>query len=245
MGNNAKILVGTSGWSYPDWRGRFYPSDWPKSRWFEYYCKKFSTVEVNATFYRFFKEKTYRNWYDKAPDNFEYVLKVPRIVTHQKYLKNAESQINDFWNLATLLKDKLGLVLLQLPPDFEYDPKTLEQAIRTFDDPRKVAVEFRDEQWFNHEIRDLLKELGAVFCSVDSPKSELRDWVTSDVAYIRLHGRKGWYDYNYSAHELREVKELTEKMNRRGAKKIYIFLNNDYDARAPKNAQTLMQILEE
>ena len=91
----------------------------------------------------------------------------------------------------------------------------------------------------------MLKELGAVFCSVDSPKSELRDWVTSDVAYIRLHGRKGWYDYNYAAHELREVKELAEKMNRLGAKKIYIFFNNDYDGRAPKNAQTLLKMLTE
>jgi uncharacterized protein YecE (DUF72 family) len=91
--DKVRFLVGTSGWTYSDWQGNFYPKDWPKRRWFEYYAKKFATVEVNATFYRTFKDQTYHKWRDQAPSGFSYVLKAPRLITHRKHLKGAEEQI--------------------------------------------------------------------------------------------------------------------------------------------------------
>ncbi|MFQ5772543.1 MAG: DUF72 domain-containing protein, partial [bacterium] len=183
-----QFLVGTSGWSYPHWQGPFYPNDWPKSRWFEYYSQKFKTVEVNATFYRTFKDQTYHKWRQRVSGDFSYVLKAPRLITHRKYLSDVKELIKGFWRSAALLENRLGLILLQLAPGTPYDPERLRTALLNFDDPGKTAVEFRHKKWFTEETRDLLKEVGAVFCTADSPKTELMDWVTSDVAYIRLHG---------------------------------------------------------
>lgn len=241
----AQFFVGTSGWTYPEWQGIFYPEDWPKSRWFEYYAKKFATVEVNATFYRTFKEQTYHKWRERAPGEFSYVLKAPRFITHRKHLIDAKEQIKNFWRSAALLEDKLGLILLQLAPGTAYDPDRLKQALLTFGDPGKVAVEFRHKKWLTEEIRDLLKETGAVFCTADSPKSELMDWLTSEAAYLRLHGRKQWYAYEYSLSELQEIAALAKRMAKLGAKKVYIFFNNDIKAYAPRNALALLEMLKQ
>jgi uncharacterized protein YecE (DUF72 family) len=242
--NDPQILVGTSGWSYPHWRGVFYPEDWPKSKWFEYYVRKFTTVEINATFYRFFKDHTYHNWRDRAPEPFKYVLKTPRLISHRKYLKDAEDQIKAFWRSANLLKSRFGLILLQLAPGMPYEPDRLKQALLAFETPGKVAVEFRHRKWLTGETRDLLREAGAIFCAADSPKTKLTDWVTSETAYIRLHGRKQWYSYDYSRQELREIAELAKRMAGHGAKTVYIFFNNDFEGYAPKNAIALLEMLE-
>lgn len=239
----AQFWVGTSGWTYPDWQGVFYPEDWPKSRWLEYYAQKFTAVEVNATFYRTFKDQTYQKWRERATKDFCYVLKAPRVITHRKQLKGVDEQIKSFWRSASLLEDKLGLILLQLAPSTPYDPPRLKQALLTFGDPKKIAVEFRNEKWLTGEIRDMLQETGAIFCNVDSPKNKLTSWVTSKIAYVRLHGRKQWYDYNYPIHELREIAVLARRLAALGAKYIYIFFNNDFAGYAPQNAMTLADML--
>lgn len=239
----AEYLVGTSGWSYAHWQGVFYPEKWPKSRWLEYYVTRFSTVEVNATFYRTFQDQTYLKWRERAPKGFCYVLKAPRLITHRRYLQGAEESIGRFWAQARLLEDKLGLVLLQLAPNTPYEPERLRHALRAFHDPRRVAVEFRDERWLTGEVRELLEEKRAVFCSADSPKSKLLDWVTSDTGYIRLHGRREWYAYDYPAEELKEIASLARRMAREGAKTVYVFFNNDAKGFAPKNALVLKEML--
>jgi uncharacterized protein YecE (DUF72 family) len=132
-----KFFVGTSGWSYAHWKEVFYPEDLPKSRWFEYYAKEFSTVEVNATFYRTFKDQTYHKWRDRAPEKFTYVLKAPRLITHRRYLEDVEEHIKRFWESASLLESKFGLILLQLAPNTPYDPDRLKKALLAFDDPNK------------------------------------------------------------------------------------------------------------
>jgi len=238
-----QYFIGTSGWSYPHWQGLFYPQELPQSKWFEHYSRIFSTVEVNATFYRTFKDTTYQKWYQRAPSNFRYVLKAHRIITHRKYLQNAEEEIKDFSRKADLLENKLGMILLQLAPQTPYEPERLKKVLLLFSNPTKVAVEFRHKQWFTQEIQDLLRELGTTICSVDSPKLELIDWLTSNQAYIRLHGRKRWYRYDYSTQELQEVATLAQDMSKRGAETIYIYFNNDFEACAPHNALTLMELL--
>lgn len=239
----AKFFIGTSGWSYDHWKGVFYPQDLPKSRWFEYYARQFSTVEVNATFYRTFKDSTYQKWYNQSPDNFRYVFKAPRLITHRKYLKDCEGIVKSFWNSASLVNEKFGLILLQLAPKMPYEPQLLKNALDAFGDSKRVAVEFRNEDWFTDEIRDLLTDSSAIFCSIDSPKNDLMDWVTSEAAYIRLHGRKRWYRYTYSDKELREIADLAKKMTEKGAKQIFIFFNNDFEGKAPKNALSLKKML--
>lgn len=241
--NGNKFLIGTSGWIYPHWKGAFYPKDLPQSKWFEYYAKKFNTVEINATFYRAFAEETYEKWREHAANGFEYVVKMHRIITHRKYLKNVKNEIKRAEQSAGLLGDKLGLMLLQLPPQMPYEPERLKQALLDFKEPQKVVIEFRDNKWLTKETYTLLKELKVAFCSSDAPGIDLIDWLTSKIGYIRLHGRDLSYTGCYSKQELKKIADLAEKMVKTGAKQVYIFFNNDAEGYAPKNALELAEIL--
>jgi uncharacterized protein YecE (DUF72 family) len=173
-----------------------------------------------------------------------YVLKVPRLITHRMLLEEAGEEIQAFWRSACLLEEKLGLALLQVAPGTPYDLDLLWQALLAFDDPRRVAVEFRRQEWLNDETLALLHECGATFVSVDSPLQELVDWVTSDAGYIRLHGRSRWYSHNYTSVELDEIAGIARRMADKGAKTVYIFFNNDFEGHAPKNAKELMACLD-
>ena len=237
------FYIGTSGWTYDHWKGKFYPASLAKTKWFLHYIKYFSAVEINATFYRTFKDQTYIKWKSQVNESFRYVLKAPRIITHRKYLINVHEDIRSFATSASLLEDNLGLILLQLAPHTKYNPELLRKTIQLFNNPRKLAVEFRNKVWLSEEVYTILKEYGVVYCNVDSPKSTLNDWVTSDIAYFRLHGRGIWYSYNYSERELTDISILAKNFIKKGIKKIYIFFNNDFEGYAPENALLLMDIL--
>jgi uncharacterized protein YecE (DUF72 family) len=237
------FYVGTSGWTYDHWKGRFYPEDLPKKRWFDFYASRFSAVEVNATFYRAFKDQTYLNWRERAPQGFGYVLKAPRTITHQKYLVDVQEDIKTFYRSCTLLEDRLEMILLQVAPGTPYDLGRLRKALLAFPDPSRVAVEFRNPHWLSPETETLLRSVGATFCNVDSPRQKLTDALTSDQAYLRLHGRKQWYAYNYSLGELEEITNLARKLASRGASHVYVFFNNDLEGYAPANAMTLLNEL--
>ncbi len=241
----AQFFVGTSGWTYNHWKGLFYPEGLPQSRWFEYYLGRFSTVEVNATFYRSFPDSTYQKWKTRAPDGFKYVLKVPRLITHRKFLVDTDNDIRSFWRSAAILEEKLGLVLLQVAPQTPYDPDLLKHAILSFGDPSRIAVEFRRKDWLNVEIRTLLADCKATFVSVDSPTQAPLEWITSQTGYIRLHGRSHWYLHDYSSKELDEIAEIAHHMESNGARTVYIFFNNDFEGFAPKNALALIERLNE
>lgn len=237
--------IGTSGWSYTGWRGRFYPPHCPQAKWLEFYTSQFDTVELNATFYRFFKDDTFEKWYQQVPDNFKYVLKVPSYVTHRKQLLDAKDQIQAFCHQVDILKQKLGLILLQLSPRTPYELSRLEERLIDFGHyTKKLVVEFRNEKWLTEETLQLLKKHKAVFCNVDSPSIHLQTIVTSTIGYIRLHGRKKMYEYLYSTKELEEVAEQARTLNKKGAKIVYVFFNNDVNANSAKNALTLKNILE-
>ena len=237
------FLIGTSGWVYDHWRGCFYPAGMPKSRWFDYYCGYFRCVEINATFYRPFREQTYVDWGSRAPQDFRYVLKVPRRITHRKYLADVEEDVEDFCRCGALLADKLGIFLLQLAPNTPYDLERLYKVLLAFPEPDKVTVEFRNPRWLNDETESLLRQVGAVFCNVDSPRQKLTATLTSHRAYLRLHGRSRWYLHNYSRDELQEIAAVAQDLAQRGADLVYIFFNNDFEGYAPANAMTLMELL--
>ncbi|MBP1694767.1 MAG: hypothetical protein H6Q37_2650, partial [Chloroflexi bacterium] len=116
-------------------------------------------------------------------------------------------------------------------------------ALLAFDDPHKVAIEFRRAEWLNEATFDLLKSLGATFCSADAPGSHLSETLTSKTAYLRLHGRTHWYSHDYSEAELNEVADLARRLGEQGAQRVYIFFNNDFEAHAPYNALALCNIL--
>jgi uncharacterized protein YecE (DUF72 family) len=241
--NSAVFFIGTSGWTYDHWRGCFYPKGLPKSRWFGYYSSRFSAVEINATFYRAFKDQTYLNWKARAPQGFGYVLKAPKNITHRKVLLDAEGDIEIFCHSSALLEERLEMILLQVAPGTPYDLELLHKALLAFPDPGKVAVEFRHSQWYTSDTERLLREVGSAFCNVDSPRQKLTDILTSNRAYLRLHGRKHWYSYNYSTDELKEIAGLSKELANRGASRVYIFFNNDFEGYAPANALALRELL--
>lgn len=238
------FFIGTSGWTYDDWKGRFYPADLPKKSWFDYYARQFNAVEVNATYYRFFKDETYLKWKQRAPQNFGYVLKAPQLITHRKNLVGTDEDIRAFFRSCTLLEDKFKLVLLQVSPHMPADLKLLHKALLAFPDPRKLVVEFRRSEWLSPTTLSLLNSVGASICNADSPQQRLTNYLTSDQAYLRLHGRKSWYSYRYTSEELEEIAGIALQLAHLGAKVIYIFFNNDYDANAPANALALRGLLE-
>lgn len=244
MTKKAQFWIGTSGWSYDDWKGKFYPEDCAKSHWLEYYTDEFNAVEVNATFYRSFPATTYTHWQEKAPDNFRYVIKLSRYITHRKYLLQVKTSIHRAEKSANILKDKLGLILMQLPPNMPYNLARLETAFAAFHDPSRLVVEFRDPKWLTDEVKELLIRYNVIFCNVDGPNSRINEWLTSNIAYIRLHGRKQLYKHNYTKAELEEVAEHLQNLVRKGAKELYVFFNNDYDAHAANNAKTLKLLLD-
>ncbi len=238
-----KFLIGTSGWTYDEWVGKFYPKKCPRTAWLQYYAQQFDTVELNATFYRNFQKATYQHWYITVPENFRYVIKISRLITHRKYLLNVQDLIHQAENDACILKEKLGLILLQLPPSLPYDLDRLAAALNAFKDPTRVVVEFRNQQWFTEDTRRLLEHFKAVFCNVDAPRFRINNWLTSDIGFIRLHGRKLMYQHNYTQLQLQEIAEHAKLLEAKGAKEIYIFFNNTYEAHAPQNAKTLSALL--
>jgi uncharacterized protein YecE (DUF72 family) len=236
-------FVGTSGWTYDHWKGIFYPEKLPKKSWFDYYASQFSSVEVNATFYRAFKDQTYHNWRRRAPQGFGYVLKAPRLITHRKHLLDVKEDIQVFYHSCSLLEEKFEMILLQVAPNTPYDPERLRQALLSFPDPTRVVVEFRRSEWLNPDIMNMLHSLGATICNVDSPQQKITENLTSDRAYLRLHGRKHWYAYNYSDDELKEIAALTKQLLERVAHRLYIFFNNDFEGYAPANAMMFSKLL--
>jgi len=238
-----QYFVGTSGWTYDHWKGRFYPQTMAKSHWFDYYASQFASVEINATFYRTFKDQTYQMWRERAPQGFGCVLKAPRLITHRKYLLDADELIQAFYHSCSLLEDKFELILLQVAPQTPVDPGRVRQALLAFPDPGKVAVEFRRPEWLSPDTLDVLHSIGSTICNVDSPQQKITSHLTSNKAYLRLNGRKHWYSYNYSDDELKEIAGLARELTHRGATKVYIFFNNDFEGYAPANALVLKQML--
>lgn len=238
-----QYYIGTSGWLYNHWKGVFYPAEISKSNWFNHYIRYFSVVEINATFYRRFKDETFIRWKNSTPADFKFVLKTPRIITHIKKLVDVKKEITDFCRQAMLLEDKLGCLLLQLPPFISYQPGLLNEALELFEKKILVAVEFRNKSWWINESEELLRRHSAIFCNADSPSGQIKDVMTADIAYLRLHGKDNWYSYNYSYKELVDIAGLMKRFFMNGIKTIYVFFNNDYSGYAPQNANLLKDIL--
>jgi uncharacterized protein YecE (DUF72 family) len=237
------FFIGTSGWTYDHWQGCFYPPNLARSHWFDYYAARFNAVEVNATFYRSFQDQTYLQWKARAPQGFAYVLKAPKSITHRKLLRDVYDDIQAFCRSAALLGDAFEMILLQVHPGLPCDLELLRDALQAFPDPARVAVEFRNEGWFNPQVESLLSSLGAAFCNVDSPRQRLGEYLTAERAYLRLHGHERWYASDYSGKGLNEIAGLAHRLIANGASRVYIFFNNDFGGYAPANALALQKLL--
>lgn len=232
--------LGTSGWSYTDWRGRFYPEDIPQREWLPFYARHFATVEINMTFYRFPKPETLSGWLDKTPSDFTFTLKANRQITHRKKLKGVKSQVRYFYILADSLRDRLGCILFQLPPSLTLNLDLLKDFLSSLSPQYKNVIEFRHESWYTEEVYELLRSHNVIFCVVSAPELPEHIIETAETSYYRFHGRIGWYKYNYSDAELKQWAEAIKKTK---AKECYIYFNNDYQAYAVSNCRQLGEFL--
>lgn len=254
------IRVGTSGFSYDDWRGFFYPERIQKGEMLRYYAERFSTVEVNASFYAIPSPSMFARMSDKTPDAFEFVVKANKGLTH-----SADVPPDTFKQFVSAVQPlvesgKLGCVLAQYPWSFKKEHGNVDRLrqLREEFGELPVVVEFRNVGWIGEDTFELLKGYQLGFCCVDEP--ELRGLVprvamaTCPVGYVRFHGRnaeKWWeheeawqrYDYLYSADELKEWVPKVQGLAST-TEKTYLFFNNHYQGKAAQNAQMFADMLE-
>jgi len=188
------VFVGTSGFAYKEWKGSFYPEDLSAKKYLSYYAEHFRTTEINNTFYRMPSAKLCEGWYAEVPDEFSFTLKLSQRITHFKRLKNVNDEMGFFLESAAGLKEKLGPILVQLPPNYKKDVEVLDAFLTTFATKGKLAFEFRHESWFADEVYDLLRTHKTTLGVVEKEEGEGPDTpreVTGSFVYMRL--RKGDY----------------------------------------------------
>ena len=181
-----RVLVGTSGYNYPEWRGTFYPEKFSPEKMLAYYAERFRTVEINYTFYRLPNEKLLAGWSAGTPDGFRFTLKAPRRITHDSKLQRCEDLVQTFCRTARTLGPKLGVLLFQLPPTFKKDVDVLRAFVDLLPDQTRAAFEFRHDSWHDGGVFDVLRARNVALCIADSEKMSTPIEVTADYAYFRL-----------------------------------------------------------
>ena len=254
------IYVGTSGYSYDDWVGPYYPADLKKSEWLGFYAREFRATEINFTYYRMPDARTLERMAAKVPEGFLFTVKATQEMTHvREDTKGLFAQFREA--LRPLIEEgKFGCVLAQFPYSFHNteENRAYLVAFRERMGDLPVVVEFRNRKWIRDEIFELLREHRLGFCCVDQPR--LRNLippiaeVTGPVAYVRFHGRnarKWWrhehawerYDYTYSEEELQEWVPKIRYLDER-AERTFAFANNHWQAQAVGTARQLRMLLE-
>src|SRR3990170_4347778 len=243
-----EILLGTSGWSYKEWIGPFYQKG-AKSM-LAAYSRVFKTVEIDSTFYRYPSKGMVFGWLRYTKPDFIYAAKLPQLITHEKKLNPARGVEEDLTKFLQLMEPlqfngKLACLLAQLPPSLKLSLTLIEGFFALFPTQFRLAVEFRHPSWLNSQTLQLLEKYNVAYTAVDEPLLPPDMHVTSDIAYIRWHGKgeQPWYNYHYKTEELKpwvpKVKEATSK-----AKKVYGYFNNHYHAYAVKNSLEMAEMLE-
>jgi uncharacterized protein YecE (DUF72 family) len=246
------VRIGTSGYSFDDWRGRFYPDKTEKGKMLDYYVQHFRTVEINSTYYRIPHPAVMANITKKAPDGFDFMVKVPQSFTHRR--SDLESDLAMYLEALKPMVEsgKLAGLLAQFPYSFKFSPDGLDYLSSLRDALGKFALftEFRHDSWVNRTMYDRLRYERIGYVCVDEPqlsgllKPDL--FCTTKTAYVRLHGRnaKQWwdggalrYDYKYSEEEMREWKEKIDKLIiKKKTDTVYVFFNNCHHGKAAANA---------
>jgi uncharacterized protein YecE (DUF72 family) len=229
-----KIYIGTSGWQYYHWRGKFYPQDLPSKDFLKFYSKHFNTVEINTTFYHFTKKETFEKW-QKVNEGFLFSLKLHRLFTHFRKLElNEEDKkiLKETIESYKILGKNLGPILIQLPPSLKKDLKVLGRFLKNFE-KLKLAIEFRHKSWLDKETYDFLKNKGVAFVISDSPRWPTDIVKTADFVYIRFHGKPHLFASKY---EERELERYAEEIKKLKPKTIFAYFNNDAEGHAVEDA---------
>jgi uncharacterized protein YecE (DUF72 family) len=224
------LWVGTSGYSYAEWKGPFYPEDLPASKMLHYYSRRLNSVEINNTFYRMPTPKLIEGWVEQVPEGFSFVLKAPQRITHRKKLKDTQDDIEYFASTAAGLGTRRGPVLVQLPPWLKKDIGLLREFLATLPDGFRAAFEFRSSTWFDDETYGALADHRAALVAADTGDEKLPAVIerTAPFAYARLRREE------YAAEELREwVKRLVTP----DWEDLYVFFKHEDAGTGPRLAE--------
>jgi uncharacterized protein YecE (DUF72 family) len=247
--NISKVHIGTSGWSYNDWRGVFYPENIKRFGWLSYYAKHFKTVEVNNSFYNLPKKDTFKNWAAKTPDDFLFSVKAPKYITHIKRLAGCSENLDRFLKAAEGLGEKLFLLLFQLPPNMKFNIERLSSFLKILNNycmnythKFLYAFEFREESWFCPETYDLLNEYNSGIVISSSPFFPYHELITGNFCYLRMHGSNDLYSSSYSNKELKKFADIINK-NKINNIDSFVYFNNDVNCYAVNNAKSLIRMI--
>jgi len=230
-----KFYVGTSGYAYREWKGKFYPKDISADAMLPFYAERFEAVEINSTFYRMPKAELLKAWAKQVPANFAFALKAPQRITHFQRLRDAGESVAEFLKVAEVLKERLGPVLFGLPPNFKKDLPRLKVFLELLPERMRAAFEFRHESWMDEEVFDLLRRRRVVLCmaeaddGIEVPLIETADW-----GYLRLRNLK------YSDAEL---KRWITEIRKKKWKDVFVFFKHEEKATGPKFARRFLELL--
>ena len=239
-----KLYVGTSGYSYNEWKGNFYPEDIKSKDMLGYYAKHFSTVEINNTFYRIPKKEVFESWKEQVPAKFRFILKAPQLITHIKRLKvDTKDTVEYFTKVSSELGEKRGVVLFQLPPNFKLNLERLEEFINIVPKEIKAAFEFRHEEWFVDDVYNLLRKRNFALCLSDtdedpipvSPSASRGKQLinTADWSYLRLRR------INYTK---KNLTDWHKKIAEQKWKEAYIFFKHEDEDKGPEFAEKFVEL---
>jgi uncharacterized protein YecE (DUF72 family) len=231
-----RVLAGSSGYAYKEWKGPFYPTDLPAAEMLGFYARHLPTVEINNTFYRLPKRSVLEDWAGKTPAGFRFVLKASRRITHMARLKDCGETVSYLFSNADALGDKLGPVFFQLPPYLKKDVALLEDFLAVLPENRKVALEVRSSSWFDDEVYHALSARDVALCIAERDEKEKNTpfTVTASFGYLRLR-REDYSDADLEA--------WAGRIQEQPWSEAYVFFKHEDEAAAPKTALRLLQIM--
>jgi uncharacterized protein YecE (DUF72 family) len=228
------LYVGTSGYSYKEWKGSFYPADLPAKEMLNYYGQQFRTVEINNTFYRLPKASVLEAWAAEVPADFRFVLKASQRITHMQRLKDVNDSVSYLLEVVGTLKERLGPLLFQLPPNLKKDVPRLREFLSLLPPQRRAAFEFRHQSWFDSEVFDLLRAHQAVLCIAEAENDlEIPFTSTADWGYLRLR-RPDYGDPELTA--------WVNKVREQNWREVFVFFKHEEEGKGPQMAQRFLEL---
>jgi uncharacterized protein YecE (DUF72 family) len=228
------LYVGTSGYSYKEWKGSFYPEDLPATRMLHYYAERFRTVEINNTFYRMPKASVLEAWAGEVPTDFKFVLKASQRITHIQRLKDADESLAYLLDVAGTLNERLGPLLFQLPPSLKKDAPRLREFLALLPPQCRAAFEFRHPSWFDEEVFALLRDQQAALCIAEAEGNlEVPFVATADWGYLRLRRA----DYGDT-----ELKAWVKRVRAQNWREAFVFFKHEDEGKAPQMAKRFIDL---
>jgi uncharacterized protein YecE (DUF72 family) len=229
----SRVLVGTSGYNYPEWRGTFYPEKFSTAKMLAYYAERFPTVEINYTFYRMPTEKLLAGWAAGTPEKFSFTLKAPRRITHDAKLQRCEELVEAFCTTARTLGPKLATLLFQLPPNFKKDVAVLRAFLALLPEGTRAAFEFRHASWFDPDVFEALRARRLALCVADSEKLHAPVEVTAEYAYFRLR------DEGYQQADIERWAQTVRQLP--GVTDAFVYFKHEEQGLGPDFARRFME----